>query len=101
MPYGSLVNVTNDSHEMNLEEEKVMKVDIENPELQHLPVVPPKVKRKHAKAVNEIQLDTPINPSTTTELHSDGKKATGKKRKVESIADSSAVKKSKKIKTLE
>jgi DNA-directed RNA polymerase I subunit RPA34.5 len=100
MPYGSLVNVTtNDSNEMdidNVEEEIVIDVDIENPESQ--PTLPPKARRKQGKIVNETQLETPINPSTTTELQSEGKKAKGKKRKVESMADSSVVKKSKKVK---
>jgi hypothetical protein len=107
MPYGSLVNITtNDSNKMDIdnhhdEEEKIIiDVDIdENPELQSQPTVPPKVKRKLGKTVNEVQSETPINPSTTTELQSEEKKAKGKKRKVESTADSSPVKKSKKTKT--
>jgi hypothetical protein len=103
MPYGSLVNVTNDSNKMDIdnheEEEIVMNEDIENPELQSQPTIPPKARRKHRKSVDEIQLDTPINPSTTTELQPEGKKAKGKKRKIESTADSSDVKKSKKSKT--
>ena len=101
MPYGSLLNATtNNNNELDIdnhEDEIVMNVDIENPELQ--PTVSPKSKRKHKKTVNEIQLETPINPSTTTELQSEGKKAKGNKRKAESTADSSAVKKSKKTKT--
>ena len=101
MPYGSLVNsTTNESNEMdvdNHQEEIVMDVDIENSEPQ--PTLPPKAKRKQEKPVNEAQLQTPINPSTPTELHSEGKKAKGKKRKVESTANSPVVKKSKKIKT--
>lgn len=106
MPYGSLVNVPlNDSNGMdidNIEEEivvnEVMNVDIENPELQPQHTVPPKVKRKQGKTVNEIQLEAPLNPSATTESQSEGKKAKGKKRKVESTAGSTPVK-SKKTKT--
>ena len=101
IPYGSLVNVTtNDNIKMDIDnhqEKVVINVDIENPEPQ--PTVPPKVKRKQGKTVNETQLEAPINPSTTTELQSEGKKVKGKKRKVESMADSSVVKKSKKVKT--
>lgn len=102
MPYGSLVNVTtNDRNEMDIdkhEEEIVVDVDIEkNPEPQL--TVSPKGRRKQGKTVNETQLEPLIDPSTTTESQSEGKKAKGKKRKVESMADSSVVKKPKKVKT--
>ena len=97
MPYGSLVNVTNDSNEMDIdnhEEEMVMNVDIKNPEPQS--IVTSKAKKKHEETVNEIQSEPPINPSTTSDSP---KKVKGKKRKVESTADSPTVKKSKKTKT--
>lgn len=97
MPYGSLVNITNEMDIGNHEEDIAMNVDTEDPEPQ--PTVTPKAKKKHRKTVNEIQLETPMNSSTATELQSEGKKAKGKKRKVEITADSSPVKKSKKTKT--
>jgi hypothetical protein len=78
MPYGSLVNVTtNDSNEMDIDNDNhekkeiiMIDADIENPQLQPQP--------------------QPTVP--------EGKKAKGKKRKVENTSDSSPVKKFKKTK---
>ena len=92
------MNVTTNSNEMVIDNHEEEIVIIENPEPQT--TVPQKTKKKHGKTINETQLQTPIDPSTTTELQSEGKKVKGKKRKVESLADSSlVVKKSKKVKT--
>ncbi|KAF8801410.1 hypothetical protein BYT27DRAFT_7198187 [Phlegmacium glaucopus] len=99
MPYGSLVNVTNNDDEMDTETHEGMNVDIETPEPQ--PTLPPKTKRKKGKVVDEIHLETPLKPSTATEAEPEGKKAKGKKRKGEGTdtAESPAPKKSKKFKT--
>ena len=102
MPYGSLVNVTNNGNEMDIdthEEGTVMNVDMETPEPQL--TLPPKTKRKREKTVDETHLATPLKPFTTTEPGSEGKKAKGKKRKGESAdtVESSVPKKSKKSKT--
>lgn len=100
MPYGSLVKVNNNEMDIDThEEETVMNVDTENPEpVTH--AVSPKVKKKQGKTVNEIHSETPINPSTATEMQSENK-VKGKKRKVESsnTAESPAAKKPKKSKT--
>lgn len=105
MPYGSLVNVTNemdidiDTHE----EETVMDVDIEDPEPQPTASPKTKKKKKREKTADKIHIETPLNPSTSAEVEPDRKKAKtkGKKRKGESTdaAESPVAKKSKKLKT--
>ena len=102
MPYGSLVNVTDNNNEMDtdtrVEEKMVMNVDIEPPETQ--PTVTVKAKRKRGKTVDETPLLAPtIKPSPAIETEPEGKKA--KKRRTESTgrAETPAPKRSKKSKT--
>jgi hypothetical protein len=101
MPYGSLVKVASDEMDIDIhEEEVVMNADIESPEPQPQPTASPKAK-KHKKTIEKIHWETPISPSTPTEVQSEGKKVKGKKRKGDSTntAEFPAPKKSKKTKT--
>ena len=101
MPYGSLVNVTNNSNEMDTDayEEVAMNLDINVEPLEPQPTFSQKTKKKLGRTVTHSE--TPIKPSTATEAGPELKKAKGIKRKGESAGttESPATKKSKRLKT--